>query len=156
MREEYPRLVRKRLRLGEILRRRHLLELLERGALLAVEVRGDFKDYARVQIARRATAQRRNAFTAQSEHLAVRRAGGERELGYALRCRHVDRPAKRRENRRHRDVHAEVLAVALEDVALPNSDVNEEIAVLAAAKTAAALSGETKARAVVDAGGNLE
>ena len=96
--EENPRLVRKRLRLGEILRRRHLLELLERRALLAVEVCGNFKDYAGMKIARRAAAQRRHSLAAQSEHLAVRRAGGEVELRSALGRRNVDRSAKSRED----------------------------------------------------------
>ena len=136
MREEYSRLVRKRLRLGEVLRRRHLLELLERRALLAVEVCGNFKDYAGMKIARRAAAQRRHSLAAQTEHLAVRRAGGEVELRSALGRRNVDRPAKSREDGRDGNVHAEVEPVALEDVALPDSDVNVEIAVLAAARGA--------------------
>ena len=133
--EENPRLVGEGLRPGEVARRRKLLELLERGALLAVEIRRHFKDDARVQVARRAAAQRRHSLAAQTEHLAVRRAGGEVELRRALGRRNVDRSAESREDGRDGNVHAEVEPVALEDVALPDSDVNVEIAVLAAEDT---------------------
>src|SRR5574344_2192783 len=156
VREKDLGLVGEGLGLGEAVGLDELLELLQGRALLAVEVRGDFEDDVRLEVAGRSAAEARNALAAEPEDLAVRSARGQLELRGSLGRGDVDFAAERRENRGDGDLDREVESVPLEDVAFADADEHIEVAVLAAAESAGPLPRKAETRAVVDAGRDLE
>src|SRR6185312_5570324 len=137
--------------------RAFLLELAQQFLLALGEVDRRLDHHLDIHVAARRRAQHGHALAAQAELVAALRAGGHVDLGAgAIDGRYLDGAAERRG--RHGDRHAamDVGAVALEDAVRLDREEDVKVARRAAAHAGLALAGQADARAVLDAGRNVD
>ena len=105
----------------------------------------------------RVGAQHRHALALEAELLAGLRAVRDLHLGLAaVEGRHLELAAERRGGHRHRHAAEDVGAVALEELVRLDRQEDVEVARRPAAQARLALAGEADARAVLDAGRDVD
>src|SRR4030095_8194467 len=134
-----------------------LLELLEQFLLLGREIGRRLDVDLDVHVAALRRAHDRHALAAQAELVAALGAGRDVDARHlAVERRHLDVAAER--GLHHRDRHAQmyVAALALEELVAAHRQEDVEIAGRPAARPGLALAAEADARAVLDAGGDID
>jgi hypothetical protein len=131
------------------------VELFQQLALVLGQLDGRFQADVAVQIARVAGAHALDALAAQAKLLAGLRAVGNVDGGLAVERRHLDLAAQRGGGKADRHHAVQIVAVALEDVVLFQTNLDEQIARRPAVGARLAVAGRPDAHAVVNAGGNL-
>src|SRR5579875_1047136 len=127
-------------------------EFLEQFLLPLREMDGCLDPHLDIHIPACVRAQRRHALALEAELMPVLGAGRDRHpCPAAVDGRHLERAAERRGRHRHRDMHVDVGAVAVEQPVRLDGQEDVEIAGSAAAHAGFALAREPDARAVLDA-----